>query len=135
MAERYCSPISTRIWSNEIIKKKSFITNLKLADVTVFKNIDSALVENYSPVHVLPTVSKMFEKLMQKQLNNYINKFLLPFLCGYRKGYNTDIASMNLIEKWNIFLGQKGYTGAVLMYLSKAFETINHKLLVAKFYA
>ena len=80
------SAILTQIWSNEIINKESFPTNLKLK-TPVFKNIDSTLAENYRPVSsVLPTVSKVFEKLMQKQLNNCINKFLSPFLCGYRKG-------------------------------------------------
>ena len=72
-----CSAILTQTWSNEIIIKKSFPINLKLADVTpVFKNVDSTLPENYRPVSVLPTLSKLFEKLIQKQPSNYINKFL-----------------------------------------------------------
>ena len=77
------SPILTQPWSNKIINKRFFPTNLKLANVTlVFKKIDPTLAENYRPVSVLPTASKVFEKLMQKQFNNYINKFLSPFLCG-----------------------------------------------------
>ena len=42
---------------------------------------------------------------------------------------------MPLIEKWKKELDNKGYAGAILMDLSKAFDTINHELLIAKLYA
>ena len=58
-----------------------------------------------------------------------------PYLCGYRKGFNTQYALLSLIEKWKETLDNKGYTGAILMDLSKAFDTINHELLIAKLYA
>ena len=41
---------------------------------------------------------------------------------------------MSLIEKWKKELDNKGYAGAILMDLSKAFDTINHELLIAKPY-
>ena len=81
---------------------------------------------------VLSTVSKIFEKIMQNQLNKHINQFLSPFLCGYRTGFNTETALLLLIQKWKTMLDNKGYTGTILMDLSKAFDTINYELLVAK---
>ena len=42
---------------------------------------------------------------------------------------------MSLIEKWKKELDNKGYGGAILMDLSKAFDTINHELLITKLYA
>ena len=46
-----------------------------------------------------------------------------------------DIGEVSLIEKWKKTFDNKGYTGAILMDLSKVFDSINHKLLIAKLYA
>ena len=52
-------------------------------------------------------------------------------MCGYRKGFSTQQALFSLIERWKNTIDQNGY-GAILMDLSKAFDTINHDLLIAK---
>ena len=61
--------------------------------------------------------------------------YLSPYLCGYRKGFNAQHALLSLIEKWRISLDKEGFGGAVLMDLPKAFDTLNHDLLVAKLHA
>ena len=68
-----CSPVLANIWNEEILLNKNFPENLKLADVTpIFKKKDKTFVENYRPVSVLPTVSKIFERIMQKQITDFI---------------------------------------------------------------
>ena len=95
-----CSPILANIWNEEILLNKNFPENLKLADVSpLFKKDDETFVENYRPVSVLPTASKVFERIMQKQISDYVGKFLSPFLCGYRKGFSTQYALLTLIER------------------------------------
>ena len=70
---------------------------------------------------------------MDKQIKSYIEKHLSPFLCGYRKGYNSQYALLAMIEKWKEQLDKTaGITGGVMMDLSKAFDTLNHELLIAK---
>ena len=119
-----------------ILKDCTYPDKLKFADVSlVYKKENPLLAKNYRPVSVLPTVTKIFERLMQSQLNEHINQFLSPFLCGYRTGFSSQTALLSLIERWKIMLDNKGYAGAVLMDLSKAFDTINYELLIAKLHA
>ena len=67
------SPVMTNIWNEEILLNKHFPENLKLANVTaIFKEKDKTFVENYGPVSVLPTVSKIFERIMQNQITDYM---------------------------------------------------------------
>ena len=112
---------------------------LKLADATpIFKKGDPQSVKNYRPVSVLPNVSnvsKVFERIMLKQILEQMNKYLSQNLCGYRKGFSTQTALTMFLEKWKKILDDNGYAGAVLMDLSKAFDTINHELLIAKLHA
>ena len=72
---------------------------------------------------------------MQNQINLHIKSFLPPYLCGYRKAFNSQHALVSLIERWRKSLDNKGYCGAVLMNLSKVFDTLNHDLLIAKLHA
>ena len=126
-------PLS-QIWKIEIVQGRKFASQLKRGDITpLHKKLENILKENYRPVSLLPVVSKLFEKLMQKQMKSFIETFLSSFLCGYRKGYNTQYALLAMIEKWKKSLdGKGGFAGAILMDLSKAFDTINHELLIAK---
>ena len=121
---------------NDSIEKSDFPQNLKLADIAaVYKKNDTLDKTNYRPVNILPVVSKIFERIMQKQINDFVISFLSPYLCGYRKGFNTQHTLLTLIEKWRKSLDNKGFGGAILMDLSKAFDTLNHDLLISKLHA
>ena len=136
MGSEECCAYLTRVCNEEVVANCTFSNDLKRADVTpIFKKSDSTATKNYRPISVLPSVSKVFERLMQKQILTYIEQYLSPFLCGYRKGYSTQAALIALLEKWKYTLDNKNFAGAVLMDLSKAFDTINHELLIAKLHA
>ena len=109
---------------------------MKLADITVtFKGVDTTSVKNYRPISVLHVITKIFERIMLNQIYSYLEKYLSPCLCGYRKGYSTQYALLFFIEKWKQMLDKQGYAAAIIMDLSKAFDTINHELLLAKLHA
>ena len=117
----------------EILRTGNFLDRLKLADITpVFKKNNPLEKENYRPAGVLPVVSKILERIMQKQVTLFRQKVLSPYLCGYRKGFSTQQVLISLIERWKKNLDQKAYEGAVLMDLSKVFDTLNHDLFLAK---
>ena len=122
------------IWNEEIIRNKKFAVELKVADITpLHKKLETIYKENYRPVSLLPVVSKIFERLMLKQMKPFIETFLSKWLCGYRKGYNAQYALTAMVERLKKCLDANGgLYGAILMDLSKAFDTINHELLIAK---
>lgn len=121
---------------NDGIKTSTFDSGLKLADISpIFKDTDRTSKKKYRPVSILPVVSKLFERTMEEQISDFIKKYLSPYLCGYRKGFSTQHALLALTEKWRKIIDKKGFGGAVLMDLSKAFDTIDHELLIAKLHA
>ena len=124
------------IWNEEILGTHYFSFKLKYSDLAaIHKKLETIFKKNYRGVYVLPIVSKIFERIMDKQITIYIEEFLSIFLCGYRKFYNPQHATLVMSENWKKSLDSGGYAGGLLMDLSKAFDTINHKLLIAKLHA
>ena len=118
---------------NNAINNGIFPENLKWANITpIFKKGDPTLKENYRPISILPTISKVFEKILYKQINDFMNNKLSKKLCGFRKNYSTQVALSKLLENWQSSLDKKEIVGTVLMDLSKAYDTIRHDLLIAK---
>ena len=88
--------------------------------------------QNYRPISLLPAVSKVFERIMYNQILDYISTFFSPPLGGFRKGYNTQHVLLSFFTKCKARLNNKELAGAILMDPSKAFDCINHDLLIAK---
>ena len=90
--------------------------------------LDKSLVKNNGPVSELAAVSKIFGK--NDETNSAFYWQMPLYICGYGKGYCTQQALTSKIEKWRKIIDEKGCAGAILMDFSKAFDTINHELLI-----
>ena len=113
--------------------KGVFADDLKLADITpIFKKEDSLNKENYRPVSILPHLSKVFERILYKQIDSFMKNKFSPYLCGFRKNHNAQYSLLKMIENWKKQLDNGEKVGVIFMDLSKAFDTINHSLLLAK---
>ena len=125
-------PIITKI-INESITKGTFPSDLKLAQVTpVFKRLDFMNKENYRGVSLLFHMFKVFERNLYNQLNDLMKDRLSNILTSFRKDHSAQNSLLIMIEKWKRALDKNMKIGAVFMDLSKAFDTLNHRLLLAK---
>ena len=125
-------PIMTQI-INMSIDKNCYPDDLKLLEVNpVFKKEDDLDKKNYRPTSVLFHVSKDFERIMSERIEGFMKDKLSNLLTGFRKNHNTQHYLMSMLESWKKTLDKGGYICAIL---SKAFDTLNHKLLIAKLVA
>ena len=122
-----------RNFFNQSKNKQLYPTTLKIADVTpLHKKEEKTLTKNYRPVSLIPVVSKLYERNMYNQIQDYIQNYLPPYLFGFRKGHSTEQCLVIMLEEWKKALDKKGNAGAILTDLSKAFDSLNHELLIAK---
>ena len=81
---------------------------------------------------LLSNQSIVFEELIYSQINSDMSVKFSKYLTGFRKNYNTQHALLNIIENWKSNLNKGNKIGAIFMDLSKAFDTLDHSLLIAK---
>ena len=98
-------------------------------DVPIHKKGNTTDKANYRPISLLPIVSKVFEKLIAKQIEPFVNSIFSTRLCGFRKGLNCQYALLDMVRSWQSCSGK---VGAVLVDLSKAFDSLSYDLLIAK---
>ena len=134
-SEIMSDPLSELI-NDTLIKKSYFPTVEKVACVTpAFKKEDRLLKKNYRPISVLDVFSKIFERFLSDQMVSYLNGILSVFISEYGKNYSCQHVLLGIIEMWRRCLDENKVVGAILMDLSKAFDSLPHDLLIAKLHA
>ena len=98
----------------------------------MYKKLNPLQKENYRPASLLPLILKIFERIIHKQIMNYMKDKLVHSITGFRKSHGRQNSLVVMLEKWKRALDKGEYVSALFMDLSKAFDTINHDLLIAK---
>ena len=108
---------------------------LKIARVIpLFKSGEQDIFTNYRPESVLPAFSKILERVMYNRLLRFLNAFkiLSDNQYGFRKHHSTAYALACLYDKISSAIENKEYTVGIFIDLSKAFDTVDHHILISK---
>ena len=113
----------------------SFPDACKIAKVKpLFKKGSKTDPSNYRPISLLPLLSKVFERVVLDQTKEFLslNKILYDYQSGFRKNHSTDTCLSFLNDKILKGFDDGLVTGMILIDLQKAFDTINHDILLKK---
>ena len=133
---------------NEISRPLSWIANiyffqefnpdqLKLAKVIpIFKKGSKTLTCNYRPISLLSNLNKFFEKLVFSCVYSFLNQnnSIYDLQFGFRPKHSTNHALISITEKIRESLDHGHFACGVFVDFQKAFDTVNHKILVNKLY-
>ena len=102
--------------------------------VPLFKKNDKTEVGNYRPVSILTILSKVFERVVYDQMESYLNqkRLLYKFQSGFRSRFSTDTCLIHLTDFIKFQMDQGHYVGMILLDLQKAFDTVDHGILLMK---
>jgi hypothetical protein len=120
---------------NQSILNGIFPEKLKIAKIIpLYKKDDPSSLNNYRPISLLPSISKIFEKIVFAQIITYFNenKLLFKGQYGFRKHHSTELATHELIDKLHNYLDSGEIPLVIFLDLSKAFDKIDHNILIAK---
>ena len=115
------------------IDQSRYPASWKMEQITpIFKKDDELNKAHYRPVTVLPAINNIFERLMAAQLSDFYNSILSDYISSYRKFHSCETSLLRMTEEWRRMRDQGDTVAVVSMDLSKAFDVIQHSLLLAK---
>ena len=112
-----------------------FPSEVKIANVLpLYKADDPFLFNNYRPVSLLNVLSKVFEKVMYSRVSEFLETFKIldNFQFGFRKLHSSYMALLTLMDKLISSLEKKEYVIGIFLDFSKAFDTVDHMILLQK---
>ena len=107
----------------------------KLARVTpIIKSRVKKEVNNYRPISIISVFSRILERIVHDQILNFIleNNFLTKDQSAFRKLHSTITSLIGTTDYWYEFIDSKKLNLTVLLDLRKAFDTVDHEIMIKK---
>ena len=120
---------------NKSISEGIYPDELKTARVlALYKKGSKSDPNNYRPISILSCFNKIFERLVCKQLLSYLEKYkiLFKFQFGFRENHSTILALTEITDKIRFELDESNYVLGLFVDLTKAFDTVDHEILLYK---
>ena len=117
------------------IRTSTFPDSQKIARVRpLHKKGDKADLNNYRPISILTATSKIIEKVLSFQLRYFLesNEMFCGSQFGFRERKSTTSAISKLLEQLYENFNESRITQGIFLDFSKAFDTINHDILIQK---
>ena len=136
LASNELAPNLSKIF-NKCIQTGIFPQYLKKAKVIpIHKGDSKMLAANYRPISLLPIIGKIFEKIIFSRFTDFISKYKLLYRkqYGFQKGKSTEHALIDIHEKILTALENRESPCCILLDFAKAFDTVDHKILLDKLY-
>ena len=136
IAEAVASPLSRVLLLNLFIT--ALLSALQLSRVIhVLKSSNKEDSINYRPISLLLVLSKVFEKLVYTRMISFIdkNKIISSFQFGFRHNHSTNHAIIHLTDLISNYLDNSHKIAGIFLDLSKAFDSLDHDVLLQKLYA
>ena len=120
---------------NKVLVKNSFPDSWKIATVIPLPKIDNPKTPSeLRPISLLPVIEKLMEKIIHDPLKLYLeqNNLLVCQQHGFRKNHSTQSACAKFLDDILLHMDRGEHTVAVFLDIKKAFDTINHQILINK---
>ena len=120
---------------NQSLTMGIFPSKLQIRKVLpLFKTNEPYIMDNYRPISLLTSISKLFEKIFFNQLfeHFYKNDLFYDSQYGFRELHSTELVAMKLADKFLVDIDEKNISLTVFMDLSKAFDTMDYNIHLNK---
>ena len=124
-----------RIIFTKSFQQCTFPSAMKLARVIPFlKSDEPHEVDQYRPISILSVFSKIFEKVVHSKLSTYFEERNLLYMkqFGFRRKCCTEFGILELVDNITKAMELRQYTVGVFLDLAKAFDTVDHTILLGK---